>query len=103
MIEITARVPTSNAGKYVMSLCRHWAHRMEVNVRDRQGVVHFENAVATLTPTEGQLVVTILANDGPTIERLQGAVSTHLDRFAFREAPLKFDWRHSADLPLHAL
>ncbi|HSV00440.1 MAG TPA: DUF2218 domain-containing protein, partial [Roseiarcus sp.] len=27
-----------------------------------------------------------------TVERLEGVVASHLDRFAFREAPLKFDW-----------
>jgi hypothetical protein len=26
-------------------------------------------------------------------EALKGVVANHLDRFAFREAPLKFDWR----------
>ena len=103
MIETTARVPTNNAGKYVMSLCRHWATWMEVNVPERQGIVHFENGVATLTPSDDQLIVTILANDLPTIERVQGVVSSHLDRFAFREAPLEFHWHHSADVPLHAL
>ena len=27
------------------------------------------------------------------LEALKGAVSSHLDRFAFREAPFAFDWR----------
>jgi hypothetical protein len=26
------------------------------------------------------------------VERLKGVVASHLDRFAFREAPLKFEW-----------
>ncbi len=29
------------------------------------------------------------------LEALKGAVASHLDRFAFREAPLAFDWRDS--------
>jgi hypothetical protein len=39
------------------------------------------------------LAVTILANDQPTAERLQSVVATHLDRFAFRGAPLAFQWQ----------
>jgi hypothetical protein len=27
------------------------------------------------------------------LEALKGAVARHIDRFAFREAPLTFDWR----------
>ena len=50
-------------------------------------------AVATLEPDADELVVTILANDEPTAERLQNVVATHLDRFAFREAPLTFEWQ----------
>jgi len=40
-----------------------------------------------------ELVVTILANDKSTVERLGGVVASHLDRFAFREAPLSFNWQ----------
>ncbi|WP_345944342.1 DUF2218 domain-containing protein [Aureimonas sp. SA4125] len=28
----------------------------------------------------------------PVLERMKGVVATHLDRFAFREAPLGFEW-----------
>jgi hypothetical protein len=37
--------------------------------------------------------VTIAARDEPTLERMKSVLATHLDRFAFREAPLPFDWR----------
>jgi hypothetical protein len=43
---------------------------------------------------EGEaLSVTIQAEDAETLERMQGVLATHLDRFAFREAPLPFDWQ----------
>ena len=93
MIETVAYVPTSNAVKYVTQLCRHWSHKLPVEHRDDRGVVKFGDAVATLEPDDEELVVTILANDGQTVERLQNVVATHLDRFAFREAPLAFQWQ----------
>jgi uncharacterized protein len=29
---------------------------------------------------------------GETLERMKGVLSSHLDRFAFREAPSPFNW-----------
>jgi len=37
--------------------------------------------------------VRIEASAEGQLEALKGAVARHLDRFAFREAPLAFDWR----------
>jgi hypothetical protein len=38
------------------------------------------------------LRVTIEGEEGEAVERMKGVVASHLDRFAFREAPLRFDW-----------
>jgi len=93
MIETVAYVPTANAAKYVTQLCKHWSHKLSVDLQDDRGVIKFGEAAATLEPDAEELVVTILANDEPTAERLRGVVATHLDRFAFREAPLAFQWQ----------
>ena len=93
MIETVANVPTSNAAKYVTQLCKHWAHKLPVDYQGDRGVVRFGDAVATLEPDAHELVVTIQTNDEPTAERLQNVVASHLDRFAFREAPLAFQWQ----------
>jgi hypothetical protein len=62
----TASVPTANAGKYVQQLCKHWSHTLQVTI-------------------EGE--------ESDAVERMKGVVASHLDRFAFREAPLPFDWK----------
>jgi len=41
---------------------------------------------------EAALVVTIEAPDMETREQMKGVMAKHLDRFAFREAPLLFGW-----------
>jgi len=86
-----ASVPTANAAKYVQQLCKHWSHRLEVDLSDRKGVVKFPAAVATLEAGNDALLVTIEGEESE-IERMKGVVASHLDRFAFREAPLPFDW-----------
>ena len=87
-----ASVPTANAAKYIQQLCKHWSHRLEVDLSDRKGVVRFPDAVATLEADEDALLVTIEGEQSETVERMKGVVASHLDRFAFREAPLPFDW-----------
>ena len=55
-------------------------------------MVRFPDAVVVLEARPDDLLVTIDAQEKETVERMKGVVASHLDRFAFREAPLKFDW-----------
>ncbi|MBV9286703.1 MAG: DUF2218 domain-containing protein [Hyphomicrobiales bacterium] len=87
-----ARVPTANGAKYLQQLCKHWSHKLQVDLSDRKGVVRFPSAVATMEASPDALLVTIETADGDTLERMKGVVASHLDRFAFREAPLPFNW-----------
>jgi uncharacterized protein len=87
-----ASVPTASANKYLQQLCKHWSHRLEVDLSERKGVVRFPAAVVTLESGEGALEVEIEGEASEEVERMKGVVANHLDRFAFREAPLKFDW-----------
>ena len=85
-------VPTANAAKYMQQLCKHWSHKLEVELSEQRGVVRFPVAVATFDPRADALFVTIEGEKSEEVERLKGVVASHLDRFAFREAPLRFDW-----------
>lgn len=88
-----ATVPTENGWKYLQQLCKHWAHKLDVELTDHKGVVRFPEAIATMTSDAGALTVEIEAQSPDVLERMKGVVSSHLDRFAFREAPLPFDWK----------
>ena len=92
MITETARVPTSNGAKYLQQLCKHWGHKLEVELAGDGGTVRFPDAVARMTADADALTVTVEAADEATVERMKGVVARHLDRFAFREAPLPFAW-----------
>ena len=87
-----ASVPTANAAKYMQQLCKHWSHKLEVDLSEQKGAVRFPAAVATFEPGADALMVTIEGEEGDTVERMKGVVASHLDRFAFREGPLRFDW-----------
>ena len=99
----TAEVTTANGSRYLQQLCKHWAHNLSVDFDAGQGRVVFpKNArgadhpgdgVAAMTAGVDALTVRIDATSAEQLTGLKGVLERHLDRFAFREAPLAFDWR----------
>jgi len=102
-VSATASVPTASASKYLQQLCKHWQHNLAVEFNADHGTVVFPrdargadwpaDATVTFDAREAALDVRIDASIEGQLEGLKGAVARHLDRFAFREAPLAFDWR----------
>jgi hypothetical protein len=99
----TARVPTDSASKYLQQLCKHWQHNLQVEFTPENGTVIFPkdargadfpgDAVVTFNAVEDGLDLRIDASSDEQLQGLKGAVERHLDRFAFREAPLTYDWK----------
>ena len=101
-ISATASVPTAHASKYLQQLCKHWEHNLTVEFGPRHGTVVFPKDArgadwpgdALVTFDAGEVLeVRIDASADGQLDALKGAVARHLDRFAFREAPLTFDWQ----------
>jgi hypothetical protein len=92
MNQVQARVPTAHGGKYVQQLCKHWAHKLPVELDGDTGVVTFVGAVATMKADGEVIEVSVRGNDHDQVDQLKDVVARHIDRFAFREAPLTYDW-----------
>lgn len=98
----TAYVPTASASRYLQQLCKHWSHNLAVEFtpdhgtvtfpKDARGANHLGDGLVTFDAQPETLAVRIDASSAEQLEGLKGAVARHLDRFAFREAPLPFDW-----------
>jgi uncharacterized protein len=98
----TALVPTTSASKYMQQLCKHWAHNLKVEFDATKGTVIFpkdargaewpDQGLVTMTAQEDGLLCRIDASAAGQLDGLKGALARHLDRFAFREAPLTFNW-----------
>jgi len=99
----TVRVPTAQASRYLQQLCKHWSHNLTVTFDATAGTVTFpRDARGADWPGDATLVMRahpdgldcrLDASAAGQLEALKGAVASHLDRFAFREAPLRFDWQ----------
>ena len=100
-----ATVPTAHASRYLQQLCKHWAHNLSVIFtpehgtitfpKDVRGADHPGDAIVTFDARDAALDVRIDATSAEQRDNLKEVVTRHLDRFAFREAPLAFDWRDS--------
>jgi hypothetical protein len=98
----TAAVPTAHGSRYLQQLCKHWTHNLQVEFtpehgrvvfpRDARGADHPANGIVTFDARPDALDVRIDASSADQLDGLKGAVERHLDRFAFREAPLTFNW-----------
>lgn len=97
-----AHVPTTSGSRYLQQLSKHWSHNLDVQFteqhsriifpKDARGANWSADAVVTMDAQPETLDVTIEASSPEHLEALKGAVARHIDRFAFREAPLTFDW-----------
>lgn len=98
----TALVPTASGSKYMQQLCKHWAHNLSVEYdaskgtvifpKDARGAVWPGDGTITMTVEDGGLLCRIDASAIGQLDGLKGALARHLERFAYREAPLTFDW-----------
>ena len=100
-----ASVPTTQGLKYLQQLCKHWAHNLAVILDETSGRVIFPanargadwpaDAIVTLDAEDGILVCTINASAEGQRDGLKGALERHIDRFAFREVPLTYNWANA--------
>ncbi|NJO35712.1 MAG: DUF2218 domain-containing protein [Rhodospirillales bacterium] len=105
MIRSIARVPTDKSSRYLQQLCKHWSHNLAVEFTSEAGTVVFPrnargadwpgDATLTLQAHADGLECRLEASAAEQLEALKGTVARHLDRFAFREAPLQFNWQNA--------
>ena len=97
MAIVRGRAKTASGSKYLQQLCKHWGHKFEVEFCENRGRVRFPSVVATMEASVDALLVAIETDDPESIEQIKQVIANHLDRFAFREAPLPFDWSATED------
>ena len=89
----TATIATTHGSRYLQQLAKHWSHKLDVTFDETHATIRFPSGVvASLDAGTAALVAHLDAPDGETLERMKTVLAEHLDRFAFREAPLPFAW-----------
>lgn len=106
VVKSVGTIATANGSKYLQQLCKHWAHSLETSFDATRGTVTFPAVMrdkafpaparCTMLATSGTLSIELDAANEEQIELLQLVLVSHLDRFAFREAPLAVTWSHNS-------
>jgi hypothetical protein len=90
MAAVTAEacVATEVPRRYLAQLCKHFQHKLPVELTETRGQVAFPMGSCTLDAeaVPGVLLMRATAADEEALVTVQGIVARHLERFAFREA-----------------
>ena len=82
--------------RYIQQLVSHWGHKMATSYDEGDGMGVFpfsEHTNAVLTARHDGIAITLTTADQEENERMRGVIERHIDRFAFREAPLTYEWK----------
>jgi len=81
--------------RYIQQLVSHWSHKMATSYDegDGMGVFPFSDTdTAVMVARDGGIAITLTTGDHERNVHLRGVIERHIDRFAFREAPLTYEW-----------
>lgn len=88
----SASVSTANGSRYLQQLCKHWSHKFETNFTTERGSIDLPLGRVEMEAGPDRLDVSLAAAPGQE-EKMRQVFEDHINRFAFREAPLPFEWR----------
>ena len=83
--------------RYLQQLVKHWSHKMAASWDAEAQIAAFpfgENDNAVMHAQASGIAITLVTPDEARNEQLRGVIERHLDRFAFREAPLSYVWEN---------
>jgi len=92
MIQSIATVSTPTPRRYLVQLCKHFEHKLEVHQEGNEGSIAFSAGTCRLHADSDTLVLQAEAPSEETLAQLQDVVARHLLRFAFR-APPEITWQ----------
>ncbi|NUB45801.1 DUF2218 domain-containing protein [Fertoebacter nigrum] len=84
-------IATPKAQSYLQQLCKHFGHKIPVDFTPEAGSISFPFGTCRMTADATTLTITVEAG-ADDLERMEGVIQSHLERFAFREE-LVFDWQ----------
>ena len=91
----SATILTPNGRRYMIQLCKHFAHKVPATYGEREGEIVFEAGTVGLRAAPRTLMLWAKAAEPGGLQRLEQVIESHLKRFAFREPEIALDWRRA--------
>jgi uncharacterized protein len=91
----TGFAPCEKPERYIQQLVSHWGHKFATSYDEGDGMGIFPFSELTnvvMTAHAGGIGITLTTADTAENLHMRGVVEKHIDRFAFREAPLAYTW-----------
>lgn len=88
-----AEIATDSGAKLINRLCKHWAHKLEVEQGEEESRVAFEEGSCIMRAEPDKLVVAVEALSEEGLDRLEGVIDSHLERMAGDET-LNIVWEN---------
>lgn len=90
-----ASLPTPLGDRYIGQLCAHFAHKNPTTREEGHGRVDFAFGTCLMSADAESLSLRAEAPTEEELLRLQDVISSHLQRFAWRDMPT-VDWSRQA-------
>lgn len=92
-----ARVRSERASRYLVQLCKHFAHKIPADYDERTGKVDFQPGLCVMHATGDWLSLRCEASSEPDLIRVKSIVADHLARFAWQEG-IAVEWHDEQKL-----
>lgn len=92
MMTATTRFETAQGSAYLQRLCKHFAHKAEVEYDAMQGQMTVPFGTARMKADDDGLSFFAASDTTEGLARMKHVIEDHLLRFAFRENPSALSW-----------
>ena len=95
MFSITSQFETANGSKYLQQLCKHFAHKIDVEWDEQSGKAAFERGQCEMTADQSAISFKVSVDEKRDLPLIKYIIDDHLTRFAHRETVL-LNWAWAA-------
>ncbi|WP_052711599.1 DUF2218 domain-containing protein [Elstera litoralis] len=92
MLTSVAEFETAQAHRYLTQVCKHFAHKIPVELSEARGECRFVCGTAGLEADAARLRLRVTAPTEAELVETQSVIESHLLRFAFREGGEALTW-----------
>lgn len=86
---------TDQARRYLATLCKHFGHKVPVQLDGDLGLIELPFGKCRLTADDTMLKIEVSAETKNDLDKVAQVIVSHLERFAFRENP-RIEWNQAS-------
>ncbi len=92
MLSSQSQFTTETPEKYLVQMCKHFAHKVETTYSNTEGKVDFPCGKAEFFVDENNLIFKVSAENSENLNKSKSIIESHIIIFAFREKLERLEW-----------